>query len=119
MLKKYTMPFLLLAAMGGSASQAIAADSTAVAKGQDVFKQRCLHCHGENADGTGHLREYLKITPANLTELKQNGNCVTDKVLKAVLGRHTTDKHNMPLLKDYLSPEEIFFISEYIKSKQK
>lgn len=60
--------------------------------------------------------------PADLTALqKQSKGCVTERVLKAVLGRHTTTtkEHKMPLLKDNITPEDVYAVSEFIKSIQK
>ncbi len=123
MLNKATTTILLFAALMGS-NVAVAADSGAkeVDKGRAIYAQRCLHCHGEKADGKGHLIDFLKVSPADLTALRsQNKGCITERVLKAVLGRHVTanKEHKMPLLKDYLSPEEIYSVSEFIKSIQK
>lgn len=119
MLKKTVSTAVLLAASLG-ATAAVAADESDISKGRDVYEQRCLHCHGDNADGKGHLIEFLKVTPANLTKLSDQGKgCITERVLKAVLGRHSTAEHKMPLLKEYLSPEEVYFVSSYIKSVQK
>ncbi len=123
MLSKATTTILLFTAMTwGTAAVAVETGSKAVEKGRAVYAQRCLHCHGENADGKGHLIDFLKVTPADLTSLQgQKKGCITERVLKAVLGRHTTgnNEHKMPLLKDYLSPEEIYFVSEFVKSVQK
>ncbi|MBF0264519.1 MAG: hypothetical protein HQL46_04550 [Gammaproteobacteria bacterium] len=92
----------------------------AVTQGRAEFEARCQQCHGASADGEGHLVDFLKIKPANLTILVKNGMCVTDKVLKAVLGRHKSDykETKMPLLKDALSLDKVYFISEYVKSLQ-
>jgi mono/diheme cytochrome c family protein len=106
---------------------AVVSSGTAIAndvqdKGRAVYAQRCLHCHGENVDGKGHLIDFLKVVPADLTALnRQNKGCVAERVLKAVIGRHATGskEQKMPLLKDYLSPEEVYFVSEFIKSVQK
>lgn len=119
MLKKaITTSFLFVAVV--SSGTAVASDVQD--KGRAVYAQRCLHCHGENADGKGHLIDFLKVVPADLTALnRQKKGCVAERVLKAVIGRHATGnkEHKMPLLKDYLSPEEVYFVSEFIKSIQK
>jgi mono/diheme cytochrome c family protein len=113
--KAITTSVLLVAVVSSGAAIANEAQD----RGRAVYAQRCLHCHGENADGKGHLIEFLKVVPANLTQLKRQGKaCVAERVLKAVIGRHTT-KEKMPLLKDTLSPEDIYFVSEFIKSVQK
>ncbi|MEW6647921.1 MAG: c-type cytochrome [Pseudomonadota bacterium] len=114
---------VFFAALSGSgAVMAVDAGGDVLDKGRNVFAQRCLHCHGENADGKGHLVDFLKVTPADLTTLnKQNKGSVTERVLKAVIGRHSTGtkEHKMPLLKDSLTPEDVYFVSEFIESIQK
>ena len=120
--KVTTTIILTIATWGGNTAVAADTNVDIQNKGRAVYAQRCLHCHGENADGKGHLIEFLKVVPADLTQLKRQGKaCVAERVLKAVIGRHTTsnNEHKMPLLKDYLSPEEIYFVSEFIKSVQK
>ncbi len=116
--KAITIILLFAAVSGSSTAMATSAED----KGRAVYAQRCLHCHGENADGKGHLIGFLKVVPADLTALKSQGKgCVAERVLKAVIGRHVTGskEQKMPLLKDYLSSEEVHFVSEFIKSVQK
>lgn len=115
--------FLFAALIGGNAvAMAAEAGGDALSKGRSIYAQRCLHCHGDQADGKGHLVDFLKVAPADLTGLQKQGKgCVTERVLKAVLGRHTTDtkEHKMPLLKDNMTPEDVYAVSEFIKSVQK
>lgn len=119
MLNKATTIFLFIATLGSGAVVAAETTEGVQSKGRAVYAQRCLHCHGDNADGKGHLIDFLKVVPADLTQLKRQGKaCVAERVLKAVIGRHST-KEKMPLLKDTLSPEDIYFVSEFIKSVQK
>jgi len=109
--------------LAGSFAQAASNQQELINKGRAEYKARCLHCHGDNADGKGHLISFLKIVPADLTTINKSsgGNYVTEKVLKAVLGRHKSgdEQAKMPLLKDVLSLEKVYLISEYIKSVQK
>lgn len=123
MTKKISALLLLLSSTL-TVSNAIASENNQelVNKGRAEYEARCMHCHGENADGKGHLISFLKIAPADLTVLNKTngGNYVTDKILKAVLGRHKAgEDKKMPLLKDVLSIEKVYLISEYIKSVQK
>lgn len=103
-----------------SAVGATGADATAAQKGEAVYQARCMYCHGAEADGKGHLVDFLKVQPANLSTIcaGQSEGCVTDRVLKAVLGRHEAGDRKMPLLKDYLSVDEVYYLSEFIKTKQ-
>ena len=113
-----------LSAIGATAAPAQSdADREVVAKGRQQFEASCMHCHGANADGKGAVIDYLKIQPADLTKLVTRGPdaLVTERVLKAVLGRHAIGQKEaqMPLLKDVLSPEQVYSLSEYIKTVQK
>ncbi len=126
MFKKFSFVLLVLLFLFSSMSsfaETKPGDGDIIYKGHMEYKARCMHCHGENADGKGHLVEVLKITPANLTSLKKSSldGCVSEKVMKAVLGRHRTSAEGakMTLLKDIISLENVYFISEYIKSIQK
>ena len=124
MFQNYNIMLLLFSvALTSSFAQAASAQQEDINKGRLEYEARCMHCHGDKADGKGHLVTFLKIAPANLTILKQSsdGGGVTEKVLKAVLGRHKsgTEDAKMPLLKDVLSLEKVYLIGEYIKSVQK
>jgi mono/diheme cytochrome c family protein len=120
--QKFVARMLLVSALGLGVAQAAPPSQEVLDKGRQEFETRCKHCHGEKGDGQGHLNAFLKIVPANLTQLKAKDpqTCVAERVLKAVLGRHTTsdEKHKMPLLAEVLTPESIYFLSEYVKSIQ-
>ncbi|MCW8931479.1 MAG: hypothetical protein OQL19_14720 [Gammaproteobacteria bacterium] len=123
MFQKFTITFLLSISLAASFAQAAPVEEESINKGRLEYEARCMHCHGDKADGKGHLVSFLKITPADLTVLNQSSDksCVAEKVMKAVLGRHksTTEGAKMTLLKDVISLEKVYFISEYIKSVQK
>jgi uncharacterized protein (DUF433 family) len=58
------------------------------------------------------------VKPANIIGLcgGRPESCITDRVVKAVLGRHELGGKKMPLLKDYISVEDVYALSEYLKS---
>lgn len=101
------------------ATQASALDSAMVDQGSKVYTNHCLHCHGPRGEGDGHLVAALKVKPANLTQLNNNG-CVTKRVLGAVLGRHKSGyaDSKMPLLKSAVTLEEAYAISEFVETLQ-
>ena len=94
------------------------AGAPAVEQGKILYENRCVHCHGKNADGKGQLIEYLNVKPANIIGLcgGRPESCITDRVVKAVLGRHEVGGKKMPLLKDYISVEDVYALSEYLKT---
>ncbi len=127
-MKKKIMLFLLLT-MGITVcvnAVADAAQDTAVKKGREHYKIFCMNCHGVNTDGKGKLVSTLKIMPYDLTVLNQTGDlCITERVLKAVIGLHdvtkvTTKKdHDMPVFSGNLESITIYELSQYLKSIQK
>ncbi len=126
MFQNYSVILLLLSITLISSfvqAQPVPGQQQDIDKGRLEYEARCMHCHGDKADGKGHLIGFLKIAPANLSVLNKSsgGNCVTEKVLKAVLGRHKSgnEDNKMPLLKDVMSLEKVYLLSEYIKSVQK
>lgn len=95
----------------------------AIKKGEAHYLFFCAHCHGPDADGKGPYAELLKISPDNLTALKNSSDdSVAERVLKAVNGRHKVgegQKKDMPVFSDNLEVKTIYEISEYLKSIQK
>lgn len=116
MIKSY---FLILL-MSGVVTQAVAVDQAILDQGNKVYTNHCLHCHGTGGEGDGHAISALKVKPANLARLKENG-CITKKILGAVLGKHKSgyEDSKMPLLKQAISLEDVYAVSEYIEALQK
>ena len=65
------MKFLVTAVAGSLALfvSAASASSEVIEQGKTLYENRCVHCHGKNADGDGQLIEYLNVKPANILEL--------------------------------------------------
>jgi mono/diheme cytochrome c family protein len=107
--------------LGGSAAADPTADKAALERGQAHYLLFCGNCHGVNADGQGPLVGLLKVTPSNLTVLRRTGGAsVTEKVLKAVDGRHqvASGDHKMPVFSDNLEVHTVVEISAYLDSIQ-
>jgi mono/diheme cytochrome c family protein len=102
------------------ATAAASEQNNPMATGEKLYQELCMHCHGKDGDGNGHLAGVLKIKPAALNT-KSDQVCLTKKVLGAVLGKHKAGYENvkMPLLKERLSLEEVYAVSEYIENFQK
>ncbi len=97
---------------------------TAIKNGKAHYMFFCASCHGVKANGKGQTAEYLKISPVNLTTLKQNNAnvSVTDRVLIAVDGRHKVDDghdRKMPVFSENLTFKTVYEITEYLRSIQK
>lgn len=114
----------MIAAMTGFGNAFAEMDQMdAIKKGEAHYLFFCAHCHGPEANGNGPYAKLLKISPANLTALNNpGGESVTERVLKAVDGRHKVGEgqtKDMPVFSDNLEVKTIYEISEYLKSIQK
>ncbi len=126
MMKMRTLLFSVVALgiIGCGNVLADSAQDEAIKNGREHFKIFCVNCHGANADGKGPLVASLKITPADLTALKQTGGdmCIAERVLRAVAGLHDVapgQEHKMPVFSGNLESITIYEISQYLKSIQK
>jgi mono/diheme cytochrome c family protein len=91
--------------LGGTASTAFAADSSA-----DLFKQKCAMCHGENGAGKG------KVPALSSAEVQQK----SDADFKTAIEKGVkNDKGNMLGYGDKLTPEQIDGLVTYMRSLKK
>ena len=57
--------------------------------GADEYRTSCLACHGEDGSGNGPTAQYLKVKPADLTQIskKHGGSFPFAKVMRIIDGR--------------------------------
>jgi mono/diheme cytochrome c family protein len=114
---------LVLLGASAAANAATTEQDKAVERGNAHYLLFCANCHGINADGKGPLVELLKVTPSDLTTLKKtsSGESVTERVLKAVAGRHQVQsgEHKMPIFSDNLEISTVIEIGAYLDTVQK
>jgi mono/diheme cytochrome c family protein len=71
-----------------------------------IFKRYCASCHGKEALGDGNVAQYLKVVPANLTQLtKKYGEFPSEKVHAFIDGQTDVRGHGtreMPVWGDVL-----------------
>jgi len=99
-----------MAAKGSSFEPQAAADELRL--GENIFRERCVICHGANADGRSDLARIMRPPPANLRASKLNVEQRTQIVSKggASVGRSS----NMPIWKDELNPEDLHAVIAYV-----
>jgi len=63
--------------------------------GRAEFAANCSGCHGADARGDGHFREFLNRTPPDLTglALKNGGVFPAQRVMQSIDGRQTVAGH--------------------------
>ena len=95
---------LFLIAGFGLGAMVLADESAelAAAKGRVTFRLSCASCHGQTAKGDGPVAEYLKVPPANLTQLsaRNEGEFPAERVHATIDGREAVRGHgsrDMPI----------------------
>jgi cytochrome c oxidase cbb3-type subunit 3 len=83
-----------------------------MAQGEQVFKARCVICHGVNADGKSDLARIMRPPPANLRASKLDDSERTRIVRKG--GEAVGRSSNMPIWEQELSDEEIHAVVAYV-----
>ena len=67
----------------------------AVFSGRVTFQRYCASCHGPEALGDGNIAQYLKVQPADLTQLqaKNDGAFPTETIHEYIDGRQDVRGH--------------------------
>lgn len=83
-------------------------------QGRTIYRQRCLLCHGESADGRGVQAHDLTPPPRDLTSVEWQRRTSDRHIYYAIAeGRHGTP---MPPWKATLSRGEIWSLVAYIRT---
>jgi cytochrome c1 len=63
--------------------------------GSDLYKTYCASCHGANAHGNGSVAIFLRIPPADLTQIAKRNKGVFDaeRVYRIIDGRQPVKPH--------------------------
>ena len=93
---------VLMAAPADPAEEGVVDDYGATRVGESLYAAYCTSCHGATAEGDGPLASSLRVSPANLTVLKQanGGTFPFDRVVKKIDGTEKVKGHgtsDMPI----------------------
>ncbi len=91
----------------------VAYNSESVAQGAKLFKQNCVSCHGEKADGKGPAGMMMNPPPADLKAMS-GGHPDGDFAYKIKTGRG-----GMPPWKNILDETQVWHLVNYIQSLSK
>jgi mono/diheme cytochrome c family protein len=102
-----SVPVAILIA-GLSARPAAGQGGQPIADGESLFKTYCASCHGATARGTGAVAVFLRVQPADLTQIAKRNKGVfpADQVHAIIDGRKTAKAHGasqMPVWGDAFS----------------
>lgn len=125
------LPLLLVPAAGISAQEDVPQDMGKTAMGRTHFRTYCASCHGREGRGDGSLAEYLRVKPADLTQLsaKNGGEFPFEEIRKQIDGREVAPAHgsDMPVWGDAFEKvgdeqqaleEKILALVHYVRSIQ-
>lgn len=82
-----------------------------VARGEFVYQQECIYCHGPLGDGNGPAAKFLNPPPFNFTLLKRHawsGGMIYYQVMNGITGSA------MPFFKEDLESTKIWDVANYI-----
>lgn len=88
----------------------LAHDSLRAQRGEQLFKQNCVACHGEDAKGN------TMVGALNLTDDVWRWGSSEATVIETVTNGRT---NRMPTFKDFLGPAKVHLLAAYVVSLQK
>ncbi len=88
----------------------VAATPDSLAKGKSLYGEYCAICHGEAGKGDGVAAEHLTIKPANLQDIAKR---FPDQLFFLQISK---GKGDMPSWYDMLGMDEIWHVTNYIRS---
>ena len=86
-------------------------DADAPARGEQLYRVNCLHCHGPSGEGNGPVAAYLREKPANL-----RSGPVQNKTQQELYEIVTHGKDVMPAFRGELSADERWAVAQHVKS---
>ncbi len=93
------------------AQNPVAASEASIAEGKGVFRQHCVHCHGDAGKGDGSKAESLKVKPADLSIPKMSRRNDGSLYLTIIEG-----KAPMPSFRSKLSTHEAWALVNYVRT---
>ncbi len=112
---------VLFSATGIAAQEPTADELALVYKGMASYRLFCKNCHGDVGEGDGPVGEFLKIPPADLTQVtaENGGEFPEERIFQVIEGRRNVRGHGseMPLWGDAFQKTEETTDPEVIRQK--
>ncbi len=105
--------FLALVLFGSGSALLMAQPSDVLDRGQTIYREHCLECHGETGKGDGPKAPFLSPRPGNLVSAAISAK--TDKELLRTIAQGKP-RTAMPAWQDRLAVEDQQATLQYIRS---
>jgi mono/diheme cytochrome c family protein len=81
--------------LASAASARAQSESQSMESGSGLYTTYCASCHGPNAHGNGSIAIFLRVAPADLTQIAKRNKGVFDKerVYRIIDGRQPVKPH--------------------------
>ncbi len=104
--------FLALVLVGSGSALLMAQPSDVLDRGQIIYREHCMECHGESGKGDGPKAPFLSPRPGNLVSAATSAK--TDKELLRTIA-HGKPHTAMPAWQDRLAVEDQQAALHYIR----
>ncbi len=104
---------LLLLLICSGAGLVLAQPSAGLDRGQAIYREHCMECHGATGKGDGAKAPFLSPRPGNLISAATSAK--TDKELLRTIA-HGKPRTAMPAWQEVLSAEDQQAVLQYIRS---
>ena len=108
----HCLPLIALLVCGGT-GLVLAQPSDGLQRGQTLYREHCMDCHGTTGKGDGPKAPFLSPRPGNLISAATSAK--TDKELLRTIAQGTP-RTSMPGWKDTLPNADQLAVLEYIRS---
>lgn len=84
-----------------------------ISDGEELYQANCVACHGVEGNGKGSEAGGLSVAPTNFTNLEFMAGISDEQLFQSISDGKGAD---MPAYAEQLSPQEMWAISDYLRS---
>ena len=93
-------------------NNSLSTDENSISRGKELYKKKCIDCHGENGDGKGSMADELTVKPSNFN----NNNMMSMMTDGEIFYKISKGNQPMPQWEKKLTENERWDLVNYIKT---
>jgi mono/diheme cytochrome c family protein len=90
--------------------------SEALQEAANIYKSKCIKCHGTNGDGRGSATKGLAVKPRDYTDRSLMGKIPDGQLFWITVNGSDPDRTDMTGYKNKLTEEQVWELVHYIRS---